>query len=194
MAFAIIRKSSQLRQVLISTHEKVLSSNISKIDTFIGSAEVKRPHSWLFPLSRYHLMQHMSTQSESLSSEPKHADERRRLLNRILYRSRQRGHLELDLILGKWTEENVEKLDDKKLKSLVEVLDLENPELWKWLTGQEVTPQHLTQNPVFMDIHERIMGALKTHSPSETRAKLGQPWVRGWDDNRKIGGPQAGNQ
>lgn len=43
---------------------------------------------------------------------------------RMLYRCKQRGHLELDLILGKWAEENIEKLDDKKLKSLIEVLDL----------------------------------------------------------------------
>ena len=45
-------------------------------------------------------------------------------LVRLLYRSRQRGYLELDLILGKWTEENIEKLDEEQLKSLVEVLDL----------------------------------------------------------------------
>ena len=45
-------------------------------------------------------------------------------LVRLLYRSRQRGYLELDLILGKWTEENIEKLDGEQLKSLVEVLDL----------------------------------------------------------------------
>jgi succinate dehydrogenase flavin-adding protein (antitoxin of CptAB toxin-antitoxin module) len=40
-----------------------------------------------------------------------------------LYRSRQRGYLELDLLLGKWASDNVEQLDDKGLGALVEFLD-----------------------------------------------------------------------
>lgn len=195
MAYAILRKNFHFRQVLTTIHGKVVSSKVSTFHSFFGRREVGRPHPWLSSLSRERVIQRMNVHLEISPSEAKQPiEERRRSLNRILYRSRQRGHLELDLVLGRWTEENLENLDDKKLKSLMELLDVENPELWKWLTGQDETPEHLTKNPVFMEIHGKIMGALSAHSPSETRAKLGQPWVRGWDDNRKIGGPQVGNQ
>lgn len=121
-------------------------------------------------------------------------EKRRRVLNRILYRSRQRGYLELDLLLGKWTEENVAKLDEKRLQELVELLEGENPDLWNWLTGQAEVPPNLAENSVFAAIKNQISENLRTYSSPQTRAQPGKPWVRGWDDNRKAGGPQAGNQ
>ncbi|GLJ26996.1 hypothetical protein SUGI_0528980 [Cryptomeria japonica] len=130
--------------------------------------------------------------SNSASNVPD--ENRRRILNRLLYRSKQRGFLELDLVLGKWVEENVQSLDEVNLKALVDVLDLENPYLWKWLTAQEPAPEVVMKNPVFIALHEKIMNNLNTYTSPDTRAKPGQPWVRGWDDKRSLGGPVAGNQ
>ncbi|MED6168148.1 Succinate dehydrogenase assembly factor 2, mitochondrial [Stylosanthes scabra] len=118
-------------------------------------------------------------------------ESKRRLFNR----SKQRGFLELDLVLGKWVEDNIRSLDENRLRALVHVLDLENPDLWKWLSGQEKPPESVSSNPVFAAMHERVMKNLDSHSAPETRATPGQPWVRGWDDIKKgRDGPIAGNQ
>ncbi|KAG0493042.1 hypothetical protein HPP92_006147 [Vanilla planifolia] len=119
----------------------------------------------------------------------------RRLHNRLLYRSRQRGFLELDLILGKWVEENIRSMNETTIRSLVDVLDLENPDLWKWLSGQEQPPDAVNNNPVFKAIHGKVLQNLSKHAAPSTRADPGRPWVRGWDDKRGLdGGPSHGNQ
>lgn len=71
----------------------------------------------------------------------------------------------------------------------------ENPDLWKWLTGQEKPPESVITNPVFSALKGKVMGNLYDHSSPATRATPGQPWVKGWDDIKKgRDGPIAGNQ
>ncbi|XP_020248242.1 succinate dehydrogenase assembly factor 2, mitochondrial [Asparagus officinalis] len=130
----------------------------------------------------------------SIEVDLSNEESKRRLHNRLLYRSRQRGYLELDLVLGNWVEENIKTMDEPKIKALVDVLDLENPDLWKWLTGQEQPPEAVNTNPVFAAVRSRVTENLN-HSAPETRANPGQPWVRGWDDKRGLGGGTTyGNQ
>ncbi|QCD84943.1 succinate dehydrogenase assembly factor 2, mitochondrial-like [Vigna unguiculata] len=133
--------------------------------------------------------------SQSLNIDLSNEESKRRLFNRLLYRSKQRGFLELDLVLGKWVEDNIHSLDENRIRALVHVLDLENPDLWKWISGQEQPPESISINPVFTAVREGVMKNLETHSAPETRATPGQPWVRGWDDIKKFrGGPITGNQ
>ncbi|KAH9623713.1 hypothetical protein KSS87_013427 [Heliosperma pusillum] len=138
-----------------------------------------------------------STIQRSFSTEFDFSDSesRRRTLNRLLYRSKQRGLLELDLVLGKWVEDNIDSMDENGVKSLIQVLDLENPDLWRWLSGQEPPPESVIENPVFTAIREKVASNLDSYAAPETRATPGQPWVRGWDDIKKgKDSPVSGNQ
>ncbi|RWW26287.1 hypothetical protein GW17_00009343 [Ensete ventricosum] len=142
------------------------------------------PVSWISP-------GHHGSVDVGLSDE----ESERRLHNRLLCRSRQRGFLELDLVVGTCVEEHIPALDQLHIRALMDALDPRNPDLWKWLTGQEQAPEAIENNPVFSAIHSKIMSNLHSHAAPETRANPGQPWVRGWDNKRGVdGGPIYGNQ
>lgn len=66
----------------------------------------------------------VSNITQSLDIDLSNDEKKKRLFNRLLYRSKQRGFLELDLILGKWVEEHIHSMDKNGIKALVDVLDL----------------------------------------------------------------------
>ncbi|EEF51678.1 conserved hypothetical protein [Ricinus communis] len=177
------------RRVLNSSATPNGSSIVS-----LSSTRIKSPFR-----SRYGWFARYSTVNDNdaraLDIDLSNDESKRRLFNRLLYRSRQRGFLELDLVLGKWVEGHIHSMDENGIKALVHVLDLENPDLWKWLTGQEQPPEAVNINPVFSAVRDKIMNNLDSHASPETRAIPGQPWVRGWDDIKKNpGSPVGGNQ
>ncbi|CAI9754176.1 unnamed protein product [Fraxinus pennsylvanica] len=179
---------ASLRRAIFTAVPRLLSS--SNRSSHATSDSLHRPI--LGSISHF-CSSNLSTQSFEidLSNE----ESKRRLFNRILYRSKQRGYLELDLILGKWVENHIHSMDEDGIKSLVHVLDLENPDLWKWLTGQEQPPDAVNINPVFVAVRDKVMNNLNSHASPETRATPGQPWVRGWDDFKKgRDAPTTGNQ
>ncbi|KAF7834074.1 succinate dehydrogenase assembly factor 2, mitochondrial [Senna tora] len=182
---------ANFRRVVINVHRLLNSHN-----TFIQTPS--NPLLRFSPGYSYALFSRFSSQSNDSSSldiDLSNEESKRRLFNRLLYRSKQRGFLELDLVLGKWVEENINSLDENRVKALIHVLDVENPDLWKWVSGQEQPPESISLNPVFAAIRERVKNNLDSHSAPETRATPGQPWVRGWDDIKKgRDGPIAGNQ
>ncbi|XP_059443093.1 succinate dehydrogenase assembly factor 2, mitochondrial [Corylus avellana] len=180
---------ASLRRSLISVHG-ILNSNRSFASAASSQALFGTQYRWVpgfSPIANYN--------TQSLDIDLSNEESKRRLFNMLLYRSKQRGFLELDLVLGKWVEKNIHSMDENGIKDLVRVLDLENPDLWKWLTGQEQPPEAVKINPVFTAVRDKVMNNLNSHAAPETRATPGQPWVRGWDDIKKgSGGPIAGNQ
>ncbi|KAL3512054.1 hypothetical protein ACH5RR_024771 [Cinchona calisaya] len=64
--------------------------------------------------------------NQSLDIDLSREESKRRLFNRMLYRSKQRGFLELDLVLGKWVQDHIHSMDGNGIKALVHVLDLGN--------------------------------------------------------------------
>ncbi|CAO2149106.1 unnamed protein product [Urochloa humidicola] len=180
MKGALLRHALLLRRVLSSP-----SVSLSPLPT-LPAPSVRRLLS-TFTTSQ----QNAATTTVDLSSD----ESRRRLHNRLVYRSKQRGFLELDLVLGTWVEQNVHSMDEANIRALLQVLDLENPDLWKWLTGQEQPPKDLNSNQVFTAIKSKVTDNLTKHASPETRSTPGQPWVRGWDDIKKgKDAPKYGNQ
>lgn len=45
------------------------------------------------------------------------------MINKLLYRSKQRGFLELDLLMGLWAESNIPKMSLEELRHMSQVLD-----------------------------------------------------------------------
>lgn len=111
--------------------------------------------------------------------------------------------------MGGWAEMNLPRLSDEELAAFSVLLDCENPDLFKWLTGQEQPPALLLANPAFVQLRLHVARSLEKSAregalsgvralglrsrTAGTRAKLGTEWVRGWSDTG-LGVPSSGNQ
>ena len=117
-------------------------------------------------------------------------EHRKRLINKTLYRAKQRGFLELDVVVGEWAERNLnaKTTSDSFLTQFAKVLDEENPDLYSYLTGQSEAPKYLREeNEAYKALKAHVMKFLDEKSDEKTRAKFGKEWVRGWNDGSSRG-------
>ncbi|KAK9851539.1 hypothetical protein WJX84_004027 [Apatococcus fuscideae] len=99
-----------------------------------------------------------------------------------MYRAKQRGWLEMDLLVGMWAERNLPTADPPMLAAFEELLDEENPDLLKWLTGQLEPPEPLRRNPAFVAVYRDTQKQLGDHTLQQANAAGSKEWIRGWDD------------
>ncbi|CAL8466465.1 g6001 [Coccomyxa elongata] len=97
----------------------------------------------------------------------------------------------MDLLVGLWAERNLPNMDAEQLTAMETVLDQENPDLFKWLTGQEEPPEAMKTNPAFTDIRKDVVRRLAAHRENAAMSRPGKDWVRGWDDWNRAPGPNA---
>ena len=64
---------------------------------------------------------------------------------RLLYRSKQRGWLEVDLLLGAWADQHLAALgeDDAALHAYERILNRETIDVFNYITGKEEVPLEL---------------------------------------------------
>eukprot|EP00877_Chromochloris_zofingiensis_P002937 jgi/Chrzof1/12644/Cz07g02050.t1 len=68
------------------------------------------------------------------------------------------------------------------LQEYERILDEENPDLFKWLTGQQAAPDHLTRNSAYQALKHHVDTQMAEHCQVPSHAAAGVEWVRGWDD------------
>ena len=62
---------------------------------------------------------------------------------RLRYRAWHRGTREMDLILGPFADAHAERMDDREVDQFEGLLTEPDPELLKWVLGQEPPPAHI---------------------------------------------------
>jgi succinate dehydrogenase assembly factor 2 len=71
---------------------------------------------------------------------------------RIIYRAKQRGWLEADILVGSWAKENVPRLTEDELSQLEIVLQEETIDLFNFVSGKDPLPEHLAKLPVMQQL------------------------------------------
>jgi len=70
------------------------------------------------------------------------------------YRAWYRGNRETDKILGNFAREKLNGFSDKELDQFEEVLELQDVDIYDWVSGKRPVPKELQENQVFKQMLE----------------------------------------
>ena len=62
---------------------------------------------------------------------------------RLRYRAWHRGTREMDLVLGPFADAHADTLSGEELQRLEGLMEEPDPQLLKWVMGQEAPPEHV---------------------------------------------------
>lgn len=88
---------------------------------------------------------------------PEEADIAKR--KRLIYRSKQRGWLEVDLLLGSWAAANVPTLSETQLEEYNLLLEEETIDIFNFVSGKDALPAHLENLSIIPVIKEYAYSA-----------------------------------
>lgn len=72
-------------------------------------------------------------------------DDRRK---RLLFRSWHRGMREMDYVLGTFANATIETMSDEELSEFEMLMQLPDPDMYKWLSGSVEVPPNLNSSVV----------------------------------------------
>lgn len=76
---------------------------------------------------------------------------------RLLYRSKQRGWLEVDLLLGSWAEATLRSMSEAELRAYEHILNLETVDLFNYLQEMRPLPPQIREDATLLGIMEGII-------------------------------------
>jgi len=89
----------------------------------------------------------------------------------LAWRAKQRGWLELDWLVGTFAQHHLANMNDDQLIDFEKLLDLDNPDLFKWVSNQSPPPESVAANPVYQMLaayvsqeHPDIMKKMSTQN------------------------------
>jgi antitoxin CptB len=59
-------------------------------------------------------------------------------LKKLFFKASHRGTKEMDIILGNFAKKNLESMDIDNLKLFEELLEIPDPDLYKWFTSEDI--------------------------------------------------------
>ena len=60
-------------------------------------------------------------------------------LKKLLFKASHRGTKEMDIILGNFAKKNLDSMNTDNLKLFEELLEVPDPDLYKWFTSDDIS-------------------------------------------------------
>jgi antitoxin CptB len=96
-----------------------------------------------------------ATMTESRSNED--LDVRKR---RLRFRAWHRGTREMDLLLGRFADAEMARLDERDIGLFEALMEAPDPDLYNWITGTEETPA-LYDTPLLRRLRDFHLGSVR---------------------------------